>query len=136
MSTPSGKLPHFVETAQIERQARPPEPDQPVKSGNDNPPRSPYAPKPADERAAARLRVLAKDDADDVLSAYAPKRARSPGSGVVTNSDADSLASVPKTLKEARSAALPQDTSAQAWADDAPHLSSQQPSGRTVADQE
>src|SRR5437870_12845421 len=113
MSTPSGKLPHFVDlAAHVERparQTRPAEPEQPVESGNDSPPRSPYAPKPPDERAAARLRVLASEDADDHLSAYAPKRARLSQSGAVINSDTNSLASVSKSLKEPPRAALPHD---------------------------
>ena len=85
MSTPSGKLPNLVDlathVARQARQAQPAEPDPPVESGKDSRPLSPYAPKPANERADARLRVPAKDEADDLVSAYAPKRARLSESG-------------------------------------------------------
>src|SRR5438105_14413913 len=110
MSTPSGKLPHLVDlathVARQARQAQGAEPDPPVESGKDSPPLSPYAPKPADERAAARLRVLAKDEADDVVSAYAPKRARLSESGA--NSETDAPAPPPLGPKELPTAAPPQ----------------------------
>jgi hypothetical protein len=111
MSTPSGKVPHLVDLAAHDarqaREAQSAEPDQPPASGNESPPPSPYAPKPPDVRAAARLRVLAKDDADDVLSAYAPKRAHTPATGTVTNSETPP--SAVKRLKEPPTAAPPQD---------------------------
>jgi hypothetical protein len=130
MSTPSEKVPHLVDlAAHVARQARPAKPDQPVeRHGDGSPPRSPYAPKPAHERAAARLRVLAKDDADAVLSAYAPKRVRPSESAAVTNSYTP-LPSAPQTLSEPATAALPQDASGHARIDDAPRLAPEQASG-------
>jgi hypothetical protein len=120
MSTPSGKLPHLVDLAgHVARQAQSPELEQPIESGNDSPRPSPYAPKPSAERAAARLRVLANEDADDVLSAYAPKRPRLSQSGAVTSSDTSSPASASLSA-EPTTASLPQDASEQVFAEDAP----------------
>src|SRR5262245_6703758 len=89
MKTPSGKLSPLIELA-IAPQARSAPPNKLVESGDDSPARSLYAPKPPDERAAARH----EDDAGDVLAAYTPKRAQSPASGAITNSDTLSIASV------------------------------------------
>ena len=79
MSTPSEKNSELVELSDyLARQMREPvssEPEHPVEAESDLP-RSPYAPKSARERAAARLRVLANNDGDPASSPYAPKRAR------------------------------------------------------------
>jgi hypothetical protein len=79
MSTPSEKHPELVELSDfLTRQMREPvapETGPPVESDS-NLSDSPYAPKPVHERAAARLRVLANNDANPAASAYAPKRAR------------------------------------------------------------
>ncbi|HEY7247374.1 MAG TPA: hypothetical protein VH678_26175 [Xanthobacteraceae bacterium] len=68
MSTPSEQNPEPVELSdylprQLREQASSPAED-PVASESD-PPRSPYAPKPAAERAAARLRLLAAGQNDE-----------------------------------------------------------------------
>jgi hypothetical protein len=79
MSTPSEKSPELVELSDyLTRQMRDPvssEPENPIEAESDLP-RSPYAPKSAHERAAARLRVLANNEGDPASSPYAPKRAR------------------------------------------------------------
>jgi hypothetical protein len=79
MSTPSEKNSELVELSDyLARQMREPvssEPEHPVEAESDLP-RSPYAPKSARERAAARLRVLANNDGDPASSPYAPRRAR------------------------------------------------------------
>jgi hypothetical protein len=124
MSTPSGKLPHLVDLGtHVERKTRHTELEQPVERGHHSPPRSPYAPKPPDERAAARLRVLAKEGAENVLLAYAPKRARLSQSGAVATSDTNSPASASLSPNERPTAAPPQDASGQVFVDDAPPLS-------------
>jgi hypothetical protein len=79
MSTPSEKNSELVELSEyLTRQMRDPvssEPENPVEAESGLP-RSPYAPKSAHERAAARLRVLANNVGDPASSPYAPKRAR------------------------------------------------------------
>src|SRR2546429_4538235 len=129
MSTPSEKLPHLVDlathAARQARQAQPAAPDRSVESADDNRPRSPYAPKPPEERAAARLRVLARDDTEtpeSVVAAYAPKRARSSGADAVANSDTHSIAPAAKTLKQPPAVALAEDASRYASTEDAPRL--------------
>jgi hypothetical protein len=86
----------------------------------------PYTPKLTEERAAAPWRVLAKDEAEDVLLAYAPKRARPSQSNAL--SDADLLAAVAKSLGEPNEP-LPQDASGHGDKGDATPLSPAQASG-------
>jgi hypothetical protein len=100
MSTPSEKSPELIELSDyLTRQMRDPvssEPENPVEAESDLP-RSPYAPKSAPERAAARLRVLANNDGDPAASAYAPKRARLPEEESSISPDAKPAASARET---------------------------------------
>jgi hypothetical protein len=130
MSTPTGKLPNIVDLAGHARQAPAAASEQPAESGNQVLPRSPYAPKPPEERVAARLRVLGRDEVDDVPLAYAPKRAR-PQPGAAANCDASLLAAVAKSLNEA-AGVLPQDARGHAKKEDAPPLSPAQEIGSSA----
>jgi hypothetical protein len=127
MSTPTGKLPHIVDLAAHARQAPAAASEQPAESGNEALPRSAYAPKPPEERAAARLRVLGRDEVDDIPLAYAPKRAR-PQPGAATSCDESLLAVVAKSLNEG-AGVLPRDARGYAKKEDAPPLSPAQETG-------
>src|SRR5262245_7564895 len=127
MSTPTGKLPNIVDLAAHARQAPAAASEQPAESGNEVLPRSAYAPKPPEERIAARLRVLGRDEVDDVPLAYAPKRVR-PQPGAAANCDESLLAAVAKSLNEA-AGVLPQDARGYAKKEDAPPLSPAQETG-------
>src|SRR5947209_1018202 len=111
MSTPSGKPPHLIElAAYLARQAgeraaskaderAASKADERAENGNGDRPRSPYAPKPAHERAA-RLRVLANNDNDHDTSPYASIPARAAQAGETSRPKAKALTSAPEARKE------------------------------------
>jgi hypothetical protein len=97
MSTPSEKNSELVELSDyLTRQMRDPVSSENPVEAESGLPRSPYAPKSAHERAAARLRVLANNDGDPASSPYAPKRARLSEAEPSFGPDGEPVASAPE----------------------------------------